>query len=406
MQGSFRHFVEPTRSPGDNDTQYVIELPNTGADYVDLKNIELYVKGTLKRADGTACVDREAVALTNNSLHSLFESVTVLIGHNQQEVQMSNYPYKAFLRQLMQAQTESPACRGHGFVDERRGTSAGISDFEIAVRRFFWTLNSKKAEFMAPTYIDVFQTEGYLLPATPMRLTFKRSPASFYTITSDENKEVGYKFFIEKIGLFVPTVKVAAYMTPLLEIQTDEVPARYHFDSIDARQYAIPKDTRTRTFSRVFQGKLPTRIAVAFYRQDAFIGQAERAALLTNLFDLQRIQLLVNGLVIREHTLNVSDETYLEPFRRMTDWFSWTEVDSRGGPAHFADGSGFFTFDLMENCPMSDCGEESLLTGFADIKIQLGTAVPTDAVMMVYAMSPDSLDITKDRAVRYNRAIL
>ena len=228
VQGSFTHFVHPMRPPSGDDVEYTFELPNTGADYIDMKNIELYVRGKLTRADGTALVDDEKVVLVNNSLHSLFETVTVLIGHNQQEIQMNNYPFKAYLRQLMHSQSSTPSMRGHGFViEDFTDPMPATGDMGYGIDRYDWTSSSKNVEFIGPTFIDVFETEGYLLPATPLRITFKRSREQFYVTTAASNAAIDYKFTIDKIGLFVPTIKVAPYMTPLLEMQTDQVPARY-----------------------------------------------------------------------------------------------------------------------------------------------------------------------------------
>ena len=166
VQGTFTHFVQPLRPPTADDTDYLLELPNTGSDYIDLKNAQLYVSGSLKRATGVALVNDEPVLLANNALHSLFESVTLFVGHNQQEIQMNNYPYKAYLRHLMSMKTESPASLGHGFVVEKRNLVLGPMGSGVARRG--WTELSQTVEFLGQTYIDFFQTEGYLLPATPV----------------------------------------------------------------------------------------------------------------------------------------------------------------------------------------------------------------------------------------------
>ena len=49
---------------------------------------------TLKRKDGTLLADKEAVGLSNNVLYSLFESVVLYVGFNQQEIYIPHYSYK------------------------------------------------------------------------------------------------------------------------------------------------------------------------------------------------------------------------------------------------------------------------------------------------------------------------
>lgn len=413
VQGTFTHFVQPLRPPTADDTDYSMELPNTGADYTDLKNIQLYVRGSLKRADGTVLTDGEPVLLANNVLHTLFESVTILVGHNQQEVQMNNYPYKAYLRQLKTTKTQSsPAAMAHGFTAESHNLLGGV--IEGGISRSLWTKASRTVEFLGQTYIDFFQTEGYLLPATPLRVIFRRSRDGFYINSGKDNGATAYKFFIEKIGLYVPVVKIAPFLTPLMEMQTDEAPASYHFDAIDLRQFSLPAKTLQRVYPRVFQGKIPTKIAVAFYTQKSFIGDQDQATLLTATSTPNRLQLSINGLVVREHRIDVDGGIFLESYQQFTDWLGGTHVNHPIQATRFLAGNLFLTFDLMENCSVNgggggsdsaSCAEESLLTGFVDISVEFKKAVVEDCIMAVYAISPDVVDISKERAARYTRVI-
>ena len=156
----------------------------------------------------------------------------------------------------------------------------------------------------------------------------------------------------------------------------------------------------------MYQGKIPTKFAIAFYRQDAFVGDRSRAALMTADVDIKRIQLSINGLVVREHIVDFGESMYLESYRRFTDWLGSTMTQFPIDNTQFAKGVSIFTFDMMERCPTTDCVDESLHTGFVDIYVQFGTVLPSEMVMVVYAISPDVIDISKERAVRYTRVIV
>ena len=196
-----------------------------------------------------------------------------------------------------------------------------------------------------------------------------------------------------------------------MEMQTDEAPASYHFDAIDVRQFSLPLGTRHRVYPRVFQGKLPTKLAVAFYTQGCFIGDRNQPSLMTAAIVPKRLQLAINGLVTREHMIDVDAGTYLESYFRFTDWLGVTNIDYPINSASYIHGSLFLTFDLMENCVGTtsagsmSCAEESLLTGFADISVEFSAAIPEECIMVVYAISPDVVDISKERAARFTRVI-
>ena len=101
--------------------------------------------------------------------------------------------------------------------------------------------------------------------------------------------------------------------------------------------------------------------------------------------------------------------TYLESYFRFTDWLGVTNVDYPINSKSYIHGSLFLTFVLMENCAGTgsalSCAEESLLTGFADISVEFSVAVPEESVMVVYAISPDVVDISKEKADRFTRVI-
>ena len=121
----------------------------------------------------------------------MFESVTVFVGHNQQEIQMNNYPYKAYhTKHLMSMKTESPANLGHGFVVEKSNLIIGAMASGVPQRG--WTELSQTVEFLGPTYIDFFQTEGYLLPATPVGIIFRRSRDTLYVNTENKFDDRGW----------------------------------------------------------------------------------------------------------------------------------------------------------------------------------------------------------------------
>ncbi len=85
---TYNTFVTPTKSLERCDESYEIEIPAYHQSFIDLRGISLYVRGRLIRLDKEeekvhTLVADERVFLINNTLHSLFESVTVQIGGNQ-----------------------------------------------------------------------------------------------------------------------------------------------------------------------------------------------------------------------------------------------------------------------------------------------------------------------------------
>jgi hypothetical protein len=189
-------------------------------------------------------------------------------------------------------------------------------------------------------------------------------------------------------------------------MQTDHTPASYDYEALDMKQFPLPTGAIVRKFARVFEGKIPRRIIVAFFKQTAFSGQRDETPLLTAGIDLRQISLSLNGVVVRELSTNYDNDIYLEAYRRFTDWMQTSESEYFISFEIFKRGYRYYCFDLMESCPNADaCAEEMLRQGFLDIQLQLGGALGSEHVMTVFFEAPESVEITKERAARHIRTI-
>jgi hypothetical protein len=118
------------------------------------------------------------------------------------------------------------------------------------------------------------------------------------------------------------------------------------------------------------------------------------------------MSLSLNGVVVRELSANYDNGIYLEAYRRFTDWMKASESEYFISFDIFKLGYRYYCFDLMESCPNVDaCAEEMLRQGFLDIQLQLGGGLESEHVMTVFYESPESVEITKERAARHMRTI-
>ncbi len=83
--------------------------------------------------------------------------------------------------------------------------------------------------------IDLFNTHGYMKSGVPIWITYTRSIPEFYVIQDNTTEKNVYRFEITKLCLLVPVVKVTETLTPKIERLFKTVPARYHFESINAK---------------------------------------------------------------------------------------------------------------------------------------------------------------------------
>ena len=414
VQNTFTHVIEPTRHPSDTDCEIVFDIPSTGGAYLDLRNTELYLKGRLKRADNTDLGQEEKVELTNNSLYSLFDSVTIYVGQNQTEIHSANYALKSFMGQLMNNDVRTPSLRNQGMDIEFRSVMFD-NDWEMGQARMIWTKASKSVEFMGPSFISFFGTKGYLIPGCPIRVKFRKNRDAYYVVAAPALKDIEYNFVIEKMALCVPALKVNPELAPLLESQTDVAPARYFFDSLELKQWPVPQGTLTRNFKKVFEGLLPSKILIGMYGQADFSGDRTTTPLLTEALDLRQITLYLNGLAVRQLSPAFDEDLYIDAYRKFLDWMNSSSSSYFIDYNLFKDGYRYFCFDMLENCPESNPCEVNAgagvtggqgQRGYIDIQLDFNTPVNKDCVMAVFYISPDAMDITRQRAASHIHSVL
>jgi len=408
--------LPPVKEPSGADKEFVFQFPQI-PDYVDLKGIELYVRGTLKKApgvdlvynvDGRGVGEKDEIVVGNNALHTLFESVMIRVGCNQEKIFETMRPQRAYIRQLMMMKNlDAPDLAAHGYKFDLRSVDAN-SDLAGMSFKTRWYMKSRQVEFCAPTLIDFFQTEGFLPPHTPLEITYRMSTPDQYLVIDPEGKEkLKDSFFkLEEILLYIPVMKINPTLGPYMDSLTDSEPARYRFESIDCRQYTIPNDMQTKYFSKVYNGTVPQKFLMAVYEQSSLMGDKTTSNLFTSTqIDVEQIRVYVNGSLVREFTADFNRDLYMQSFKDCINWFQANDKNHALTYTTFKGGHRYFAVDLMEGCQIRSCDSNLLQSGFVDVELKFSKKLTTTGVLLIYGLSPDTLDIDNKRSCRLTRTV-
>ena len=66
--------------------------------------------------------------------------------------------------------------------------------------------------------------------------------------------------------------------------------------------------------------------------------------------------------------------------------------------------SRFLAFDFLEGCG-DECSSELLLSGYLNISVEFETSLTDPHVLIVYAISPNTMDIDSENQVRITQPI-
>ena len=197
-------------------------------------------------------------------------------------------------------------------------------------------------------------------------------------------------------------------LTPLLEMQTDNSPANYTYDALGMKQYPLSSGTITRRYSRIFEGKVPSKILIGFFSQSSFSGERNKTPLLTAPVDVRSISLSLNGVSVRELQVDYESGLYMEAYQQLIQWMDKRDKRYLLKYHNFPQGYRYYAFNLMANCEKSsNCSEETLSQGYIDVNVSLRSALKgEDVVMAVFYLSPQSLYINKERVARFETAVI
>lgn len=396
-----KHKLKPIRAPSSIDKSYSFEVSSLGDRFLDLKSFQLYVKGviidendSLVNLIKTSSEEAENVFPVNNFLHSLFETVKCEIGQNQKNLTVTDYNYKAYLKQLIKAEQNQVDLELQGFIlDEGKDPQiSGVAKNTGAQKRRAMFANG--VEMQGQLMVDMFQSEGYLIPNTPLRITLIRSEPAFYLL--HEGKQC--KFLIEDISLEVTSVKAEPALVNEIEQELENRPCVYRWDDLVMKSYTLSQNALTASFQKIFESVLPRKLIFAIVSQNAYKGHESLSPYYFNHNFIDKLGLSINGLEVRCHRPNFEagqfTKSYSEFLNLVKNKLTLVNKD------HFSETTSLFCYDLLEGCTSSiKCSEEILQTGVMDLMMSFSKKLPAPMMLLVFAYLPGELHIDKNRQV-------
>jgi hypothetical protein len=303
----------------------------------------------------------------------------------------------------IQERVSTAALAGASF--QIRGT--GETDYKAQDNRQFAYDESIPVELISPTYISFFSTIGYLPPNTMLKVKYRRSPPAFYTLANGDSATKDYRFDIDQMYLRVPTVRVMPQIAPHLDQLRMSVNPRLHFDDFVVKKMPISADSQTRTFNTLFTGNLPKLMFVSFFDEDNFVGKNNLDPFFTSREQVKNLSVTVNGYNIRSFELDMPSSLYSDAYKSFVDAVGASSSTFSITYSAWEMGNSFFAFDFL-NCETvgPDCSDETLLQGSMDVAVTFNAKTTKPQVMLVLALTTDSIELLKDGTAVLNRIVV
>ena len=241
------------------------------------------VSVTITTSDSTSLPAKaKNVASCNNSLHSLFSSVSMQINDQNVTNSQEDYPYKTYVANLLtfSADSKSSILECQGWATDTKRAMEITSNTGLILRNQFWrkdmlTTNDYRPEgctFLGKLYHDLASCEKPLPPNTRVYFELKRSSDSFYLMCPDTDTEK-YKAIVTSCNLYVPVAWMQMEMLRELEVRLPKETVKYHFRRWTVRQMGIPRNKSDFYSDSLFsESENPVRIFFMIVESESYNG--------------------------------------------------------------------------------------------------------------------------------------
>lgn len=376
-------------------------VSGTTEEYIDCQDINLELTLKITKANGKDIVAADKVGLTNLSIASLFQDVSLTLNDKQIEGGNRHYPFAAYFSTLsqFQAQAKGTHLRTWGWqVDQPEKfddeTNTGL------VERMNWSAGSKEFQLKGPIFLDFFRQPRYLISNINMRLTFIRAKPEFALMAFGADK---YKIDITSATLFVRKCLMNPSVINDHNKGLKSENAKYPVNHCLVNTYTIPSGMQSDTRDNLFPVQQPKALYIAMIENDAYNGDYKKNPFHFQDFGLTNLGLYADGsyIVHKDFTPDIDNDMYMREYNATMSSLGMYNTDDSNGITYFAYGHGsfFIMIDLTPDCNLKGNNVYPTKPGNLRLELKFKAATAETINVLLYAVYDAKVEITELRDI-------
>ena len=372
-------------------------------EYIDVNEIQLYLRAKVEKADGTAWDSaKDKVGLTNLPISTLWRDVSLHLGSKQIEGGQMNYPYLGYFSTVMQFSTA--AQKSHmltqGWYKDTAGKMNEDTGNKGYEKRAELIEGGKVYELMGPLFLNFCRQSQFLLPGVSMNFKFLPNEAEFACFSSTETK-VKIKF--ESVILIVPRYKVNPSVILGHNSGLKRQNAIYPMKHAEVVTFTIPAGNQSYNKDHLFPDQAPNLMIVGQVTNKAYNGHYKENPFNFQHFDLTKITVYREGCSVPGLPFepNFKEGRYLRDYMNVMNVFKYSNSDETNGltPYEFANGYTLYPFDLTADNEAN--AEHRQIAKSHDLRLELVYDKPLKESINVilYCVYDTEIEITELRDI-------
>ena len=379
-------------APVDQSTLIEYSIPAKSERYVDAANSQLRVVVKIFKADGTAIDNTDDVALANNCMHTLFDSITLEMNGTTVTSASTDYGLRAYMENLLSFGKEAKdgLLSSIGWKADYHGQMEPHANNTGYQTRKGYTSLSREYDMMGPLHLDMFQQHKYILRGVPLRLVLTRSADRKCLLTPAANNE-NYKIVFQKCELYLRV----ATLSESVRLQHEHMlnnsrPAGYGLKRVNLKTFSVPAGKFDHSIDDAGSGELPQSAVIGFLDNESHNGNYHKNPFNFKHFDIRSLALIRNGQQIPTSAY----EPIFQPAnatRFVREYLSLFEVTGKSQSDEGMDisraayGSGYTLFGFNLRPDLSDGEtEQPHQKGNLRLEVKFGTALPNAITVVIF----------------------
>ncbi|KAK3908157.1 hypothetical protein KUF71_018670 [Frankliniella fusca] len=258
---------------------------------------------------------------------------------------------------------------------------------------------SREFEMMGPLHLDICYTDRLLLNNCTLRVKLTRSRDAFALMSTkgtEKIKLLDVKLYVRRVNIS-PSVLLAHAQA------LEKSPAKYPVNRVDIKTVTIAQGMHSKTIDNLFMNQLPQRVIIGFVDNHAYNGDYARNPYNFQHFNLNYLQLHVDGQAVPSHPLtpDFSKDLYMECYNTLFSGtgIHWKDEGNGISWSDYPKGNTLFVFDLSPDLSASEPHWNLQRQGTMCLDLRFAAPLPQPINCVVYAEFQNLIEIDKDRNV-------
>ena len=385
----------------DTTTSFDLTFEASG-NYTDLSEASLFIEYTVVTGDDATVTAADEAAPVNNLLHSIFSNVQMLINGEKVTGNYEQYPYKAYLTDLIATEfrdkvTQMEGCQKWisdtpGQMDIRGAANTGW------VKRRADSVGDERKSVLGKPHLDMLDQCKLLPSHCELRFIFERTTNLFHM---QQAAALDFSVVIKKAEM---TIRQVVVRDEVVEVHNKSVldprmgAFNYSISRSKVIKHTLAQGAQDYTFTLPDTTQIPSQLILGLVKESASAGSKGENPYNFKHYDIRETAVQFDDQKFEVKT-NFTTGNVTQAYAR---FFKETGLQASGlDPGitlnAFKNGYTLLAFDLTADRTPEDARINLVRQGKVTISMRFGTALPHPVSVICLSSYDNLIQLTADR---------